>query len=382
MSFLLKIVEGPNKGAEVALVEGVGVTLGNGDDCDIVLADATMPGKISLAATADGVTVDGENLELFHVKTAGATSFAIGPADAPWQELEWPALEKVRSQEEPEAKEEAKPSAEEKKPEKAEEPEKPESAEAPEKKRGGGAGCFLGLVMALLVLLALGWFAWRFLPARTGETPAPVPPATIEDIAGKYGLSLSKSNDVVKVCGNLSTRRERLSATAEAYAAMPGVELDISDDESFRTAAEDGLFTLTEGALQVAIATNRYLHVVGSVDSVASLAATMSALAADIPKLSGFDVSGVMLPGGATIEQAALDGMAQEAPKVARQAQRENIAPSLPVCGILTVPYPCLVMSDGARVLEGASIGDWIVEEIGADSVTLVNGTGRFVWKP
>ena len=43
MNFLLKIVEGPNKGAEIALVEGVAVTLGKGDDCDIVLADPTLP---------------------------------------------------------------------------------------------------------------------------------------------------------------------------------------------------------------------------------------------------------------------------------------------------------------------------------------------------
>ena len=45
MSFLLKIVEGPNKGAEIALVEGVAVTFGKGDDCDIVIADSTMPAE-------------------------------------------------------------------------------------------------------------------------------------------------------------------------------------------------------------------------------------------------------------------------------------------------------------------------------------------------
>ena len=32
MNFLLKIVEGPNKGAEITLVEGVAVTLGKGDE--------------------------------------------------------------------------------------------------------------------------------------------------------------------------------------------------------------------------------------------------------------------------------------------------------------------------------------------------------------
>ena len=91
MSFLLKIVEGPNKGAEIALVEGVAITLGKGDDCDIVLADTTLPSTpFSIEASDGGVTVDGEPLEPFAVKTSGATSFAVGPADAPWGELKWP----------------------------------------------------------------------------------------------------------------------------------------------------------------------------------------------------------------------------------------------------------------------------------------------------
>ena len=88
MNFLLKIVEGPNKGAEIALVEGVAVTLGKGEDCDIVLADPTMPdAPLSVEASADGVAVSGVPLESFSVKTFGATSFAVGPADAPWGEL-------------------------------------------------------------------------------------------------------------------------------------------------------------------------------------------------------------------------------------------------------------------------------------------------------
>ena len=94
MSFLLKIVEGPNKGAEVALVEGVAVTLGKGDDCDIVLADQTMPdAPLVVEANAERVTVGGDVLEAFRVKTVGETSFAVGPSGAPWGELVWPKAE-------------------------------------------------------------------------------------------------------------------------------------------------------------------------------------------------------------------------------------------------------------------------------------------------
>ena len=98
MSFILKIVEGPNRGAEIALVEGVAVTLGKGDECDIVLADSTLPEEpLSIEANGDAVTVNGEQLEQFAVKTLGATSFAVGPADAPWGELKWPAKGKSRA---------------------------------------------------------------------------------------------------------------------------------------------------------------------------------------------------------------------------------------------------------------------------------------------
>ena len=96
MNFLLKIVEGPNRGAEIALVEGVAVTLGKGDECDIVLADSTMPEEpLSIEAADDAVTVNGERLEQFAVKTIGATSFAVGPADSPWGELKWPKKEEI-----------------------------------------------------------------------------------------------------------------------------------------------------------------------------------------------------------------------------------------------------------------------------------------------
>ena len=77
MSFVLKIVRGANAGAEIALPEGVAVTLGKSDDCDIVLADATLPdAALTLAAAADGVTLDGEALAPFAVTERGATADA------------------------------------------------------------------------------------------------------------------------------------------------------------------------------------------------------------------------------------------------------------------------------------------------------------------
>ena len=402
MNFLLKIVEGPNKGAEIALVEGVAVTLGKGEDCDIVLADPTMPdAPLSVEASADGVAVGGVPLESFSVKTFGATSFAVGPADAPWGELKWPKPED-REEERENGEESTEPP-----PPPTTEPPSPPATEPSSRRRGGCFGCLFVLLGLLLVLIALVWLFWDALKPRaeslwekmyagrsgTDDTPtvqssgSVTRSSSLRDIAAKYALSLVESDGRARISGNLKTRRDRLAATAEAYGAQPGVELDLSDDETLRTSAEDALFTLTEGALKVVAATNRVVSIAGSSRSPLLLKKTLEALNADLPKLRNVDTSGVVISplmartdgaGAGDGEQA--DGIFST--RTPRRTSKKPASPTLPVCGILTTPYPCLVMRDGRRIMEGATIADSVIVEIGADSVTLTNSTGRFTWKP
>ena len=402
MNFMLKIVEGPNKGAEIALVEGVAVTLGKGEDCDIVLADPTMPdAPLSVEASADGVAVSGVPLESFSVKTFGATSFAVGPADAPWGELKWPKPED-REEERENGEESTEPP-----PPPTTEPPSPPATEPSSRRRGGCFGCLFVLLGLLLVLIALVWLFWDALKPRaeslwekmyagrsgTDDTPtvqssgSVTRSSSLRDIAAKYALSLVESDGRARISGNLKTRRDRLAATAEAYGAQPGVELDLSDDETLRTSAEDALFTLTEGALKVVAATNRVVSIAGSSRSPLLLKKTLEALNADLPKLRNVDTSGVVISplmartdgdGAGDGEQA--DGIFST--RTPRRTSKKTASPTLPVCGILTTPYPCLVMRDGRRIMEGATVADSVIVEIGADSVTLTNSTGRFTWKP
>ncbi|MBQ9727153.1 MAG: hypothetical protein IJV65_06575, partial [Kiritimatiellae bacterium] len=293
MSFLLKILDGPNKGAEIALPEGVAVTLGKGDDCDIVLADATLPdAPVSLAAAPDGVTLDGAPLESLHVKTIGATSFAVGPDGAPWGELAWPEKESLKvegskvegsSSEIVNGAPNLKPSTE-------------GAASAPRRR---SAGC---LIPAAVILILLFLIAWFLLPrirsgvSGTGDSlqsanlqPSNLQPSTLSSLADRFGLAVEESEaGATRVTGNFATRRERLAATAEFYAAQPGVDLDLSDDESLRTAAEDTLAMLSEADLRVAAATNRVLALSGTARDIRR---TLEALAADLPKLRDVDVS-------------------------------------------------------------------------------------------
>ncbi len=393
MNFLLKIVEGPNKGAEVALVEGVAVTLGRRDDCDIILADQTLPdAPVKIEPSATGVKVDGAALAPFEVKTLGATSFAVGPADAPWGELVWPR----KAEEAGEKPKEDTPVAEipqEKAPESAPQEEKKE-----EKRHGGFLGCIVMLALLLVVLAALGWFfrdkiretgVFKSISApaedESAETAAQ-PQVTLSTIAGKYGLSFSEEGDVPVISGNLKTRRERLQVIAEVYQLRPGTELDLSDDESFRASAEDALFNVTEGALKVAAATNRVLSVSGKVASPAALERMVRALAADLPKMRDIDVEGVAFSRAAASIESEGDAETEDGSgtlvAAVSAAPAQPSVPEIPVCGIMTVPYPYLVMRDGRRVMEGAAIGDSVILKIEADSVTLTNSMGRIVWKP
>lgn len=410
MSFVLKIVRGANAGAEIALPEGVAVTLGKSDDCDIVLADATLPdAALTLAAAADGVTLDGEALAPFAVTERGATAFAVGPADEPWDELKWPEKEKssrgdaeMRSEEGEDARGDAETRSEEGENLRASAPPREK------KKRHGCLGCLIVLILILIALGALGWFfrkeakpyVERARPyadqARTKvaqlvkkSDAAPAADEQAEEVdwivvlAERHGLVATNRAGRAVLTGDFATRAARLTATAEAYAACPGIELDFCDDESLKTAAEDTFALVGEPDLRVTAATNRVLALAGT---AVDLRRTLEALAADLPKLRDVDLSGVATRGGATVADAASEALSADRtgdPAASRAARLVSPArPALPVCGILTTPYPCLVLKNGMRVLEGAPLGDSIVLKIEADAVTLTNANGRIVWKP
>ena len=398
MGFLLKIVEGPNKGAEIALVEGVAVTLGKGDECDVILADPTMPSDPStVSASADGVTFDGSPLAPFQVVTRGATSFAVGPSDAPWGELKWPEPEAKEGEKADEGREDADRTPDAPSPAQSE-PDAPEEAPAEGKKsRSGCLGCLVAFFVFLITLALLVFFlkdkpqgqkfwtwtkntvsgAWERRVVSEGNDGA-AKELTLDDVVANHGLIVTNIDSRTVLVGDFATRAERLVATAEAYAAKPGVELDFCDDESLKTAAEDTLAMLSEKDMRVAAATNRVVALSGKARRIRR---ALEALAADMPKLRNVDVADVTLLNGAVVEEESEEGA--PAPAVQRIVPKKaEPKPSLPVCGILTTPYPCLVLRSGARIHEGASFGDSVVLKIEADAVTVTNATGKFVWKP
>lgn len=395
MKFLLKIVQGPNAGAEIALVEGVRVTLGSSDACDIVLADPTLPAEAcALEASAEAVTLatagaEPERLEPLRVRSFGSTALAVGPADSPWGPLSWEAPATT----EPPAKTGEAEEAPSPPPEKSDAPvptaakgddpgkadAAPTDSDAKPRSRGRRIGY---LVLLLLLLLLAAWLLARrwAKPATPPESEARLAPGAsapvLSSIADRYRLAVIETNGTTLVRGDFATRAERLAATAELYAAQPGLALDLADAETLRSSTEDLLAAATEGAIKVAGVTNRVAVLAGTAPDPSSLAATLDALRADVPRLAGIDTAAVTLasPIAAASPRSSLAD---------RRSPLATKAPRLPLSCIVLQPYPCIVLQNGLRLAEGADVGEFRIREITFDRIVFRRGEEEeFVWTP
>lgn len=404
MNWLLKIVEGPLKGAEVALVDGRRVSLGSDDACDIVVGDAALAAQAcELDVSGTGVTVltpDGAATALkpFEVRTFGTTAFAVGPVDQPWGDLVYPPPEAPDAP----VPTPSEPSAE---PEAAEPP--PAEAEAAPKRRHGCLGTLLVLLLLLVGALALlhccrasiearwpqvarfraevesavqgQWGRW-FGMARALRTGREGP--TLPELAAQHGLALVETNGVRQLAGNVRRRTERLAIRALALADDPSVQFNLTDDETLRASADELLFVVTEGALKATAASNRVVTLAGYAPSAAKLERALRALAADVPGIERVETKAVQVGGPAPAGTVAAE-VAPDAPKGGRpRAGQERKRIVEPIAGILMHPYPCVVLRTGLRLAEGAQIGTATIVRIEADRLILRDGKTEFAWRP
>lgn len=391
MKFLLKIVQGPNAGAEIALVEGVRVTLGSADSCDIVLADPTLPAEAcAIEASADSVVLEphggaAETLAPLQVRSFGSTALAVGPADAPWGPLAWeaPSAAEPPAGDSEEARPESAPSKEadaEATDKPAAEPAAKDSVDKPRRSLVHRIGCLILLLLLFLVLaawlLTRRWAEPATPPENEAGSVAEDPPSGLADLAARYGLALVETNGTTLARGDFPTRAERVKATAELYEAQPDIALDLADIETLRNSTADLLAAATDGAIKVADVTNRVAVLAGRALDPAFLSATIEALRADVPRLAGVDTAAVSLD--SLLSAPARPAAAGEDARPAR-AQR----PRLPLRSILLQPYPCIVLQDGQRLLEGAEVGGYKISRITFDRIVFRNEAGEELeWTP
>ena len=415
MNRILRVVGGPLKGAEIALVAGTRIKVGSGDACDVLVSDPSL-GDVAfeLEVAEDEVSIimpDGATKTLldYEAQTFGSSSFAIGAAEGTWPEVVWPE----KKSEELRVKSEGVPSGElPPKVDSLKEKPKDGKPEAEDAKGGKGRHVF-GLVSLVLlsVVIVLALLAFWWLRCRktccSEQASSLLPRVTLADVAERYGVSVVETNGLVILRGNLKTRAERLEATAAAFQAKPGVELDLMDDESLDEAAGALVSMIVGDALKVETATNRIVVLRGDAGTSETLRQVLAAMARDIPGLLNIDcarvVCGEELETPVKVSFASVKADVQTArsvepePQIPRSVESEQkpllakgkkvkrlvAAPlKLPLCGILTVPYPCIILKNGNRVFEGGEFGGYTVEKISATAVTLRDGKRTFEWKP
>lgn len=398
MNWLLKIVEGPLAGAEIALVSGTRVKVGSGDGCDIIISDQSLPEvAFELDTAGDAVTLvrpDGQAVPLrpFEVRSFGTTAIAVGPADSPWENLVRQSPEKV----------EAEPAVESKSEEISAEA---EAAPVVPEKKSSRSHTFLWIILCIVVFFIAIWYFWpravRKWPvlekcrtkavifshgqngtvAETDVAPIATLGNSLTDIAYENKLELIDDAGAKILKGNLKRRTERMAIRSLALAADPTVKFDLTDDESLKSSVEDLLFGITEGAVKVLSATNRVVALTGSLRNVEDLNRALQALKTDVSGIEEINTDGVSIagPSGGILPAAARPFVSSMTN--AKKTDR-NLLRDFPVAGILTRPYPCIVLRNGLRCTVGAQIGGAIVEKIEADKITLREGDQIFTLEP
>ena len=459
-----------------------------------------------------------------------------GPLDKDFILLSKRVIKKiVKDEKKPENKpDDPAPAAEAEKPAEAEKSaeEAPAEGAAEETAADGGEeksghGCLFGVflllpVLALAVVLAALWF-WphaRPYALKVSDKAALVDPwadrvgslrskwsvgkkdavaqareekkLTLGDVAQQNGLKLDRKDGKPLLSGNLKLRTERMAVRALALATDRQCQLDLTDDESLRDAADALLFLLTEGRVKVAAATNRVVELRGFAPTTADLSRLIRGLSADVPAIAKIVSTGVktgdamvkplkdkVAPVALTTKKpslqlregfAAANGKSAGGPPAAKtlpqsevefslqlqaasnavvaanlaasnavaaavaasnaaasnavakvQAEKAEMigkltaklaaaqsseeerelkevkAPNgtfvgLPrgksprnypvIAGILTAPYPCVVLANGMRCVYGAQLGGAEIVEISADSVLLQDEDVLFAWIP
>ena len=434
MNYLLKIVQGAQAGAEIALAEG-SVTFGSSDACDIVLADASLPAEAFAIETSDaGVSLkelpDGEakKIDLYTLFTFGNSSFAVGENGIAWPEVKTPA---------PPAPEPAADGGGEMPPPPGEggapadgsgetqlppgERSAPPPATKPQRR---GLGCISTLILSLFLLIVgfcAGVYMMRYrsdscqrfftwLQKATHQAPpAPpsaepvVPEVSLGEWAAEHGVNVSERDGETVLFGNFTNRTERLLFAQDAYARDEGLVLDLSDDETLKAGVEEVLFAQSDGRMKLATATNRVVKLVGRARSRTELLQTVAAICTDVNRVRVVDDTAVVCDDGQRtkvptryqaispqavrhhpfVVPAAAPAAVPAVPQAPLPAAKPSPSePNCPVAGIILMPYPCLVMRDGTRAAVGAFVGEFKVEKIEADKVTLKRGEETVTWKP
>ncbi|MCR5380959.1 MAG: hypothetical protein K6G44_08255 [Lentisphaeria bacterium] len=322
MPKILKILTGPQEGAELELDAGIALHIGTDDSNDIVLVDAMAPAQaLELIMEGDNVSVTASAERLFAgdaalpvgektalpdytILTIGSTRCAVGDADKAWPPLRWIPLdvllaEKTQPQEEEKTEE---PKTNEPK---AEQEEAPLSREQVEKldelqsnKRAKHSLGFAILSWLILILTwSVGmWFTGRHVwnlakPQESQSIVENTRQTRLEKLREKaeaLNLTMEEDEDgnLTRITGNVSKTSQRTSIEQIVKYDCPNVVCEMTDDETLARSVKELVWGLTEGRLQLVSLKDRVAKLMGMTNNEEEWNTIVDNIRHDIPRLA------------------------------------------------------------------------------------------------
>ena len=320
MPKILKILTGPQEGAELELDVGIALRIGTDDSNDIVLVDAMAPAQalelvmegddVSVTAAAerlfagDAVLPVGEKTILpdYTILTIGSTRCAVGDADKPWPPLRWIPLD-VLLAEKTQPKED----------EKTEEPKQPEQEEAPlsreqvekldelqsQKRAKRGRGFAMISWLLLILICAAGmWFTgrhvWNLAAPKNAETVEISENAhktrleKLREKAEALNLTLEEDEDgnLTRISGNVPKTSQRTSIEQIVKYDCPNVVCEMTDDETLARSVKELVWGLTEGRLKLVGLKDRVAKLMGMTNNEEEWKTIVDNIRHDVPRLA------------------------------------------------------------------------------------------------
>ena len=327
MPKILKILTGPQEGAELELDAGIALRIGTDDSCDIVLVDAMAPAQalelvmegadVSVTAAAerlfagDAALPVGEKTALpdYTILTIGSTRCAVGDADKPWPPLRWIPLDVLLS-EKPQPEQEAEKSAEESadKPEQEEAPlsreqlEKIDELQSQKRAKRGRGFAILSWLILILICAAGMWFTgrhvWKIAAPKEKEEAKDVAENAhktrlekLRERAEALGLTIEEEEDgsIRRIAGNVPKTSQRTVIEQIVKYDCPQVICEMTDDETLARSVKELVWGLTEGRLQLVSLKDRVAKLMGMTNSEEEWNTIVDNIRHDIPRLASVE---------------------------------------------------------------------------------------------
>ena len=325
MPKILKILTGPQEGAELELDAGIALRMGTDDSCDIVLVDAMAPAQaLELVMEGDGVFVTasaervfagdaalpvGEKTSLpdYTILTIGSTRCAVGDADQAWPPLRWIPLD-VLLAEKPQPEQEAEktegenaanPEQAEDTPLSREQLEKIDELQSKQRAKRSRGLAILSWLILILICAAGMWFTGRYVwnLAKPRETQSIVENTRrtrvekLRERAEALGLTLEEDEDgnLSRISGNVAKTSQRTSIEQIVKYDCPNVVCEMTDDETLARSVKELVWGLTEGRLKLVSLKDRVAKLIGMTASEEEWKTIVDNIRHDIPRLAAVE---------------------------------------------------------------------------------------------